>query len=217
MEQLIRDLWDEINRHRHCAGGSTELDLQSRFGTSGSVRSGIIGREDIGKQAESKVLDLLIGRYDDWRICCHEVGHAIVAVTLRIPLVKISRGEGTRGCVEPIHSAEDTIKDKAKFQLFLAAGAAAERIVFGTEERTFGYIVAPLESDIIQHQKLDYRKRPHGFEADICCAMRLLECGGGTGKVSEIARLLRKKRDDDGTEGAMTQEEVAQMIGIKLY
>jgi hypothetical protein len=218
VESVIRGLWKEVEQHGGLANAAEFIDLQDRFGACGRVHKGLIQSNETGEQALRKVLDTLIGHHDDWRICCHEAGHAIVAVKLAIMLERIARGEGTKGVVEPFHDPDcNEPHDRASFQLFYAGGAASERLVFGTEARTFDYIADPLEDDKKKHRGLECRGRPNAFEADVDEAMLLL--GGDKAKktIEEVANLLGQRRDEDGKEGTITQEEVANFTGDTLW
>jgi hypothetical protein len=209
----------EVKQHGDFSSAAANMDLDCWFKACGIANDAFSQIQEDGEQGLRKAFDILIGCHDDWRICCHEAGHAIVAIKLDIPLEKITRGEGTKGEVEPIHDPNDNCDQKqwAKYQLFYAAGAAAERIVFGTEDRIFDYLVDPLEGDKQQHKRLESRERPNAFETDIEKTVSFL--GGKEAKqiIYRVATLLKERRNTDGREGQITQEEVAEITGDKLW
>ncbi|WP_199169866.1 hypothetical protein [Rhodopirellula bahusiensis] len=216
---LIREMWTEVKQHGDLSSAATNMDLDRYFKACGTIRKAYSQNKKSGETGLRRILDTLLGCHDDWRICCHEAGHAVVAVKLRIPVNKITRGEGTFGEVQPIHDASDNCDQKSlvRYQLFYAAGAAAERIVFGTEKRTFDELVDPLEGDRQQHEQLESHERLNAFGIDI---EETIACfGGEDGKkiIERVAALLKERRDKDGRKGQITQEEVAEIIGDKLW
>lgn len=216
---LIREMWTEVNQHGDFSSAAANMDLDDRFKAFGIIDETLNQIQEGGEQRLRKAFDILIGWHDDWRICCHEAGHAVVAIKLQIPLEQITRGEGTNGEVEPIHDPSDNCdqKTRARYQLFYAAGAAAERIVFGTERRTFDELVDPLEGDRKQHERLESQERQNAFGIDVEEAIACF--GGEDGKkfIERVAALLKERRDKDGRKGQITQEEVAEIIGDKLW
>ncbi len=216
---LVRDIWIEMQMHGDIADAAAKMDLSDYFRASGNIRDVFNCHQESGERGLRKLLDTLLGCYDDWRICVHEAGHAIVAARLRIPLEKIARGGGTSGQVEPIHDPVDTSDQnkRADYQVFYAAGAAAERIVFSTETRRFDRLVDPLQNDKWQHERLKSQERTNAFKTDIEQAVACL--GGVVGRtiIERVASLLKERRDEDGSVGHITQDEVADIAGIKLW
>jgi hypothetical protein len=145
---------------------------------------------------------------EHWQITCHEAGHAIVAVRRGITFQHVIRGDGEHGEVElavnPIDDPEgdfDAVR-LSHYQEFYAGGAAAERLMFGTD-RAYA-----LRCDEDCHEKLERRLgrcRNQGFEEDIQSALKILDhCS-----VEKVAKELADK-------GKLNMEQVAALTGCRL-
>jgi hypothetical protein len=141
---------------------------------------------------------------DDWKITCHEAGHAIVAVLHEITFDSVHRGDGEDNEVEvnssPLDDENDDWTDDTlrQWQQFCAAGAAAERLLFQNERQH------AIGRDKFLHEKLEQRLNRHradGFDEDVRAAMRLLDpC-----LIDNVAKELATKRK-------LTYDEVANLI-----
>ena len=78
-----------------------------------------------------------------WKITCHEAGHAVAGVRLNVPFTHVERGDGEHGAVPvgvgPVDAPDHDWTDDeiSRWQQFYAAGAAAEKLLFG-EYREYG-------------------------------------------------------------------------------
>jgi len=76
---------------------------------------------------------------EDWKIACHEAGHAVAAVRQMICFDTAKVGPNEFGEVSPTWNPIDdedrdwTDSQRVQYQLVYAAGAAAERLIFGRE------------------------------------------------------------------------------------
>jgi hypothetical protein len=142
-----------------------------------------------------------------WQITCHEAGHAIVGVRLEIPFLHVERGDGEHGEVpvgvgpneEP--RSDWTLEEIARWQQFYAAGAAAERLLFGAY-REYG-----ARRDRHLHELLERQWRPGragGWDQDIRCAMELLD----RASVEKVARELDRQR-------RLSDEQVYELLDCK--
>jgi hypothetical protein len=143
---------------------------------------------------------------EDWKINCHEAGHAIVAVRHEITFDCVKRADGEK---DEVFVAPNPVDDNEcewcewsdaelmRVQEYYAAGAAAERIMF-QEERQHAS-----REDRCNHDKLERqlnRQREFGFEEDVQGAMRLLDrCS-----IEKVAARLQEKRTLDFDEVART-------------
>jgi hypothetical protein len=216
---LIRRIWKEVKQHPDLSSAAASIGLQGYLKACESISGTFNQIQQCGLEGLRAVLDTLLGIHDDWRICCHEAGHAIAATKLKIPLDKITRGEGTAGEVQPTHDADDFYEKQiwADYQIFYAAGAAAERIVFGSEKRMFDEIVDPFRDDKEIHSKLELQGRENLFETDIVRAISCLGNLNGKKAIEGVAALLKQRRDQDGKVGEITQEEAAEIFGDRQW
>jgi hypothetical protein len=142
---------------------------------------------------------------EGWKIACHEAGHTIVAVLHEIPFDKVLRGDGEEGEVEvgvnPIDDEEIGLSNEQlkQWQEFYAAGAAAERAIFGEERRYAA------NRDMCHHGKLESRlpaNRDLGFEDDVRTVLVQMDAS----VIRDVAGQLRVRR-------SLTFDVVAQAMG----
>jgi hypothetical protein len=125
-----------------------------------------------------------------WAITCHESGHAVVGVQFNLLIDYIERGEGEHGIVEacygPISQPEDHWESTEirHWQLFYAAGAAAEELLFGSH-RDYGAVL-----DKRFHKILQDRFQTPGWEKDVQGAKVLLS----QESIKRIAVVLDKEK-----------------------
>jgi hypothetical protein len=153
--------------------------------------------------------DRTITPEEEWRITCHEAGHAIVAVRCQVPLLFIKRGKGEHGIAEvgggPLenpsgHWSENEI---SHWQLFHAGGAAAEMILFRDYRKDACTV------DMAKHNELERMWRPgrvNGWESDIESAMKILD----RESIEKVARKLEQKRQ-------LKDKEVCSILGCEPY
>jgi hypothetical protein len=151
---------------------------------------------------------------EDWRITCHEAGHAIVACRLGLLFERISRGDGDRGSVtvgvdnpRENPNREWSVIEISNWQKFYAGGAAAERVMFGSH-REYGS-----KSDFIIHTDLEnkWRQRPFGgWEQDIQESMTILD----KNSIENVANVLLLARERSGTfrRGELSPEHVCRIL-----
>lgn len=154
--------------------------------------------------AHTKATPRQLTSEEAWQTTCHEAGHALVAARLGIPFTHVERGEGEHGKVEvgvgPIEDPEHnwTLHQISCWQQFHAAGAAAEKFLFGSY-REYG-----VRQDRRQHAKLESRWRPgrsNGWEGDVQSAMNLLDREA----IEKIAKELDRR-------GILSAEEVYVLL-----
>jgi hypothetical protein len=118
-----------------------------------------------------------------WKITYHEAGHAFVAARLKIPFNYVERGEGEHGLVDVSNGPLDdflpgapkrtrTEDEISHWQKFFAAGAAAERLLFGS------YRDYASSHDQAKNEKLETlrpQQRSDGWERDVQSAMEILD------------------------------------------
>jgi hypothetical protein len=98
---------------------------------------------------------------EEWQITCHEAGDAIVGARLQISFLHVERGDGEHGEVHigvgPIEDPDgDWTEDEiSRWQQFYAAGAAAEKLLFGD------YREYASRRDRYLHEVLEKRWRPN--------------------------------------------------------
>jgi hypothetical protein len=144
---------------------------------------------------------------EQWRIACHEAGHVVAAVRLKIPLSHVELGEDDCGEVSvafsPIDDPERRLSQDeiSHWQQFYAAGAAAERLLFGT------YREHGVRVDMELHGRWEERRqavRVGGWDCDIQAALGAID----RESVEEVAKALdRGKR--------LSSEQVYQLLGCK--
>jgi hypothetical protein len=134
-----------------------------------------------------------ITKEEAWQISCHEAGHAVLGVRLQIPFLRVERGDGEYGEVPvgvgPIEAPEGNWgqDDISRWQLFYAAGAAAEQLLFD------GYRDYASRRDRSLHEALESRrrqKRIKGWDEDIQSAMPILD----EESVEKVAKELDRQR-----------------------
>jgi hypothetical protein len=141
-----------------------------------------------------------------WRITRHEAGHAVVAVALKIPFTYVERGDGEFGLTEvgennPIDDSNGnwTEEDISRWQQFYAAGAAAERLLYGR------YRHYAASKDKAYHEKLEKRwrrvGRRNGWKRDIASAMQFLD----SESIERVARPMHPK-------GRLSDVEVCKIL-----
>ncbi len=141
------------------------------------------------------------------RVLYHEAGHAVVAVRLQIPFCHVERMEGENGEVsvgagrlespDRAHSQDEI----SRWQLFYAAGAAAEGLFFG-EYQDYGTKV-----DRALHERLEKLgsvQRNRAWDLDIQSALKVLDREA----VQKIAEAL-------GQHGKLGDEQVHDLLGCK--
>ena len=140
-----------------------------------------------------------------WKTSCHEAGHAIVAVLYELPFDYVERGMGEDdGEVVvgngPFEEGSDAPPvELAEWQQFYAAGAAAERIMFGSE-RAYGIV-----NDVKKHLRVErmlQQSRVDPFNADVGSAMKMLD----RRDIEVVATKLVQTRK-------LNFDEVAKLIG----
>lgn len=115
---------------------------------------------------------------ESWRVLYHEAGHGVVAVRHRMVFEYVEVRENDWGEVPPIggplahpdrtHSTDEI----ARWQLFYAAGAAAEMLFFGNWREHGAQI------DVERHGRLERMRRIPRQDAwglDIQAAMKVLD------------------------------------------
>jgi hypothetical protein len=146
---------------------------------------------------------------DEWKIACHEAGHAIVAVRHRIAFTSAEVGPSDHGMVapalNPVDDEEHEWSEDAvnRYQQFYAAGAAAERLLFNDERKQ------ALKLDKNCHERIERRRlqpRACGFEDDIRAAMALFDLIS----VRTVARKLQAQR-------VLTVEDVCMAMGCSPW
>lgn len=146
---------------------------------------------------------------EDWKIACHEAGHAVFAITQRmremwVEWAKVGENEyGEIQLVATPHDSPDddwTANQLVRYQLYYAAGAAAEQHLF--QQHRLHAIVC----DFKLHKELESllkRNRPTGFDDDIEAAMQSLD----PDSVRTVAQNLFESK-------LLTGEQVAGLIGV---
>jgi hypothetical protein len=139
-----------------------------------------------------------------WQITCHEAGHAVVAVRLNIPILHVERGDAEHGEVPPGVGPIDspnhnwTVDKVSQWQLFYAAGAAAEKLLFGN------YREYAARGDRSRHAQLEKRwcpNRSKGWDQDIQAAIEILD----RGSIEKVAKELDQR-------GKLSEEDVYQLL-----
>jgi hypothetical protein len=142
-------------------------------------------------------------KLEDWMITCHEAGHAVVGVRHEIAFENVVRGDGEYGEVPvgvgPIERGNGTQDEISRWQQFYAAGAAAERLLFG-EYREYGsardrYLHGELE-------KLRHSNRDEGWDRDIQSALSVLD----RDSVERVAKELDRVKN-------LSVEQVYELLG----
>jgi hypothetical protein len=148
---------------------------------------------------------------EDWKITCHEAGHAVVGIHCKIPVDYVIRGQGEEGRVDtgvgPIENPDKprSQDDIAHWQLFYAAGAAAEVLLFD------GYREEAASRDRLNHSKLEKRRhneRHNGWVQDIQEAVKILDCES----VLKITQALHQARELNGV-AKLRGIEVCEILG----
>jgi hypothetical protein len=141
------------------------------------------------------------------RVLYHEAGHALEAVRNRIPFCHVEIMTGENGEVSvgvgPLETpnrahSQDEI---ARWQMFYAAGAAAERLFFG-DYQDHGTKVDRAHHDRLE--KLRSVQRNGAWDLDIQSAMKVLDCES----VHKIAEAL-------GQHGKLSEVQVHDLLGCK--
>jgi hypothetical protein len=147
----------------------------------------------------------LLTTKEAWQITCHEAGHAVAAVRLKVRFFYVERGTSEQGKVEfgvaPIENPNRKRSEEeiSRWQQFYAAGAAAERLLFGH------YREYASSSDQRNHAKFEkqYRiGRLNGWDQDIQSVMNVLDCGA----IEIVAKELDQQRK-------LTEEQVYELLG----
>jgi hypothetical protein len=145
---------------------------------------------------------------DDWKIACHEAGHALTAQAQHISIEMAEVGPNEHGVVVPSYDTDDEghnfgpagLKD---FQLFYAGGAAAERVLFGSEREYAS------KGDRVKHAELEKQlgqNRDDGFNDDVETVTKLLAAQSSEIQYIATALLSGEKLND---------ESISKLLGRK--
>jgi hypothetical protein len=141
------------------------------------------------------------------RVLYHEAGHAVAAVRHQLPFRQVRRIDGENGEVSvgvgPLESPDRSHSQEeiSRWELFYAAGAAAERLFFG-DYREYGTKLDRALYDKLE--KLRRVQRTSAWEMDIQSAMKTLD----RQSVEKIAEAL-------GQHGKLSEEQVHDLLRCK--
>jgi hypothetical protein len=143
----------------------------------------------------------------DKRVLYHEAGHAVVGVRLQIPFGPVEVRDGENGEVSvgvgPLESPDRRHSEEeiSRWQLFYAAGEAAEQLLFG-DHRDYGTTV-----DRALHERLEKLRsvqRHRAWDLDIQSVVKVLDSEA----VQKIAESLGQHRK-------LSDEQVHNLLGCK--
>ena len=140
-----------------------------------------------------------------WQISCHEAGHAIAGVRLNLPFMNVIRGEGEHAETpignNPINCPNAPWADEAisRWQLFYAAGPAAEELEFGQYRDYAAREDRKLHGWLEKKRKIN---RIDGWSQDIQAAIKILD----RKSIEKVAKELE-------AHGTLNEEKVYALLG----
>jgi hypothetical protein len=148
-----------------------------------------------------------LGPDDDWRVAVHESGHAIAAVKFGFIFQQVEVGPNEHGEVDVQFSPLDRKHSDAsqeelmRWQIFYAAGAAAEHLVFD-EIREHG-----IRKDRADHCRVNEMLvgRESTFEDSVQKAIQLLD-----------SKLLQSVAKELHKSSRLSIEEMHSLVGVPI-